>query len=222
MSTRAVPAIALMLALGVLATAAPAIAATPRVTVYALRLDPVDRAARDYARPGYGGGVDVSWPLQGTEGLLSVLGGIEASSLLSNVKTFHDQLTGLRIEQHTNQFYARMFAGGELGPHGNGFMQPYSNIAVGLVIYGISTDVVIPDDVNRQNSINQNLSSRTEAAFGWSAGAGVNLNFGRWGIDGGVRFLKQYGVPQQLGDGAVTIQPAYAQYRLGASLTLPR
>ena len=48
----------------------------------------------------------------------------------------------------------------------------------------------------------------------------VLSNFGRWGIDGGVRFLQQYGVPQQLGFGAVTIQPSYFQYRLGVSVPI--
>jgi hypothetical protein len=211
---------ALLLVLAGLMPASSALAAIPRATIYVVRLDPVDRVARDFAKSGYGGGIDVSWPFHGTQGLLSVIGGIEAVSLLSKVKTFQDQLTGLRVEQHTGQFYSRFFLGGELGPHGNGFLEPYANAALALVVYGISTDVVIPDDVNRQNSINQNLSSRTEAAFGWSAGTGVNFNFGRWGIDGGVRFLKQYGVPQQLGDGAVTIQPSYMQYRLGVSLPI--
>ena len=199
-----------------------AIAATPRFGLYLTRLDPADRSARDFARSGFGGGIDVSWPVHGSEGMLSVIGGIEATSLLSKVKTFQDQRTGLRVEQHTDQVYGRFFMGGELGPHGNGFFQPYANAALGLVVYGINTDVVIPDDSDRQNSINQNLSEQNEAAFGWSAGTGVNFNFGKWGIDGGVRFLKQYGVPQQLGDGAVSIQPSYVQYRLGASWVIPR
>lgn len=209
---------ALLLAL----CAIPVQAAMPRVTLYGSRMDPSDANARDFAKPGYGGGVDLSWPLHGTEGLLAVIGGLEASSLLSKVKTFQDQLTGLRVEQHTDQIYGRLFVGGELGPHGNGLLQPYANAALGLVFYGISTNVVVPDDINRQNSINQLLSEQNEAAFGWSAGTGLNLNFGKWGVDGGVRFLKQYGVPQQLGDGAVTVQPAYIQYRLGVSLNVAR
>jgi len=205
----------------VLCMLAPAAyAATPRVTLYGMRMDPSDQAARDYARPGWGGGVDVSWPVAETFGMLSVIGGVEAASLLSNVKTFHDQTTGLRVEQHTEQFYGRLFLGGELGPHGNGTLEPYANLAIALVGYGISTDVVIPDDSNLENSINQHLSDQSEAAFGWSAGAGLNFNFGSWGIDGGMRYLKQYGVPQQLGAGAVTIQPAYFQYRLGVSIAI--
>jgi hypothetical protein len=206
-------------ALALCAFALPALAATPRFSLYGMIMDPTDQAARDFSDPGWGGGVDVSWPVHGTEGMLSVIGGLEAASLYSSVKTFHDQ-SGLRIEQHTDQVYGRVFLGGELGPHGNGTIQPYGNLAVALVIYGISTDVVIPDDTNAQNAINQHLSDHNEAAFGWSAGGGVNFFFGKWGIDGGVRFLKQYGLPQQLGVGAVTIQPSYFQYRLGVSIPI--
>lgn len=202
--------------------ATPALAAKPRAGLYVNRLDPADREARDYARPGWGGGLDLSWPIDGTAGMVSAIVGVEASSLLSNVKEFRDQLTGLRVEQHTDQFYGRLYLGGELGPHGNGFLEPYANVAVAVVFYGISSSVVIPDDFDRENSINQLLDEQNEAAFGWSAGTGLHLNFGRWGIDGGVRFLKQYGVPQQLGDGAVTIQPAYIQTRLGATLVIDR
>ena len=209
-----------LLALALVAFARPASAAVPRFTIYGMMMDPTDQAARDYSDPGWGGGVDVSWPVTGTEGLLSMIGGLEAASLYSSVKTFQDQTTGLRIEQHTDQVYGRLFLGGELGPHGNGTLQPYGNLAIALVIYGINTDVVIPDDSDLQNSINQHLSGHTEAAFGWSGGGGVNLNFGKWGIDGGIRFVKQYGVPQQLGAGAVTIQPSYFQYRLGLSIPI--
>ncbi|MEQ1833127.1 MAG: hypothetical protein ABL977_08720 [Candidatus Eisenbacteria bacterium] len=196
-------------------------AAVPRATFYGVRMDPSDVNARDFARPGWGGGVDLSWPLPGSQGLLSGIAGIEAVSLLSKVKKFQDPLTLLRIEQHTDQMYGRLFVGGELGPHGNGFLEPYANLAVALVFYGISSSVVIPDDSNRENDINQHLGDENEVAFGWSAGTGVNLNFGRWGIDGGVRYLKQYGVPQQLGDGAVTVQPSYLQYRVGVSFAIP-
>src|SRR5258707_31651 len=206
----------LLLAVIAFVCAAPAFAATPRATLYGIRLDPADASARDFARPGYGAGLDVSWPLGGTQGMLAAFGGVEFTSLLSKVKTFQDQGSPLRVEQHTDQTYSRIFLGGELGPHGNGFLEPYGNLALALVVYDITSSVVIPDDINREKSINQRLGGQTEAAFGWSAGTGVNLNFGRWGLDGGVRFLQQYGVPQQLGAGAVTIQPSYLQYRLGA------
>lgn len=214
------PAVLALVALVSFALAPPALAATPRLTLYGMSMVPSDKEARDYANPGWGGGLDASCPLGGTEGLLSVIGGIEFASLYSSTKTFHDGTTGLRVDQHTDQMYGRFFLGGELGPHGNGTIQPYGNVALALVLYGISTDVTIPDDGNLENSINQHLSDHNEAAFGWSAGAGLNLNFGRWGIDGGLRFLKQYGVPQQLGAGAVSIQPSYFQFRLGVSIPM--
>ena len=213
---------ALLMLLALAVAAGPAFADTPRATLYFMGMQPADANARDFGGSGAGGGVDLSWPLHGTDGLLSVIGGFEGASFLSRVKKIQDPVTGLRIEQHTDQFYGRMFVGGELGPHGNGFLEPYANAAVGLVLYGISTSVVIPDDVNRENSINQNLSSHDEAAFGWSAGTGLILNFGHWGLDGGVRYLQQYGLPQQLGEGAVTIQPSYLQYRLGVSFMIQR
>ncbi len=200
---------------------APALA-DPRVLIHGIRQDPSDQAGKDYSRPGWGLGAQISYPLPGSGGMLAVTGGFDAVNLMSATKKFQDPLTGLRIEQQTSQNYGRFFVGGELGPHGNGFLRPYAGADVALVLYNISTDVVIPDDRDRENSINQNLRSETEAAFGWAATAGLNLNFGRWGVDGGVRYLKQYGVPQQLGDGAVTVQPAYLQYRVGVSIEIPR
>ena len=197
-------------------------AALPRYTVYGSLLTPQDRAARDYSRPGYGLGIDLSWPVHGTEGMLSAIVGIEGNNLMAQQVNLQDRLTGLRVEQHTDQSYGRLFVGSELGPHGNGTVQPYGNLALAIIMYGISTSVVVPDDFDREKDINQVLRSRTEFAFGWSAGTGVNLNFGGWGLDGGVRFMKQYGVPQQLGDGAVTVQPAYVQYRLGVSIPMRR
>jgi len=205
-----------------LLVAVPALAAKPRAGLYVIRLDPSDREARDFAKPGWGGGVDVSWPLSGTQGLVSGIAGLEVVSLLSKVKKFQDGTTGLRVEQHTDQVYGRLFVGGELGPHGNGFVEPYANLAIGGICYSIGTEIVVPDYSDRDNDIHQPGDSQTEWAFGWSAGTGLHLNMGRGGLDGGVRFLKQYGVPQQLGQGAVTIQPSYLQYRLGFTLILQR
>ena len=213
--------LALSLSALLLAPAA-SFAADARVSLYGIRQDPSDVDASDYGRPGWGGGIALKLPLPATERLLAFVGGLEAVNLLSTTKEFRDGLTGLRVEQTTSQNYGRVFLGGEMGPHGNGVLQPYAGADLALVIYNIGTTVSIPDDFDRENSINQRLRDETEVAFGWSAGAGLVLDFGSWGLDGGVRFLKQYGVPQQLGDGAVTIQPSYVQYRLGVSLDIPR
>ncbi len=201
-------------------TVTPALAAMPRWGLYGSVMVPSDAEARKYAENGGGLGMDTSIPLNGTEGMLSVLVGFEWSNLYYQVVEFRDPFSGLRVEQVTDQSYMRLYLGGELGPHGNGFLQPYANLAVALVHYYVNTNVVIPNDSDPANPLVQDVSEDYAFAFGWSGGAGVNLNFGRWGIDGGVRFLKQYGVPAQLGTGSVTVHPAYLQMRLGLSLPI--
>ena len=207
---------ALMLCL----TAGPVFAAMPRLGLYGSVMVPSDDQARQYSENSLGAGLDVSWPLTGTEGMISGIGGFEWTNLNYQVTEFRDPYTGLRVEQVTDQSYMRFFLGGEIGPHGNGFFQPYANLAVALVHYYSNTNVVIPNDADPENPLVQDVTEQYEFAFGWSGGGGVNLNFGRWGLDGGVRFLKQYGVPQQLGTGSVTVHPAYIQTRIGLSIPI--
>lgn len=204
------------LALALLALAAPALAGG-KLEVYGLRMVPTDVDSRQYSRPGWGAGVQGVAPLPGTATLLAGVAGVEIVNLLATSTVFQDELTGLRVEQQTTQNYGRLFLGTQLGSHGSGMLRPYGGVNVALVWYGISTDVVVPDDYDRQNEIRQNLGSRDELAFGWDANAGVDVNFrDRWGIDVGVRWLHAYGVPQQLGAGAVTIEPGYLQVKVGA------
>jgi opacity protein-like surface antigen len=200
--------------------AAPALAAVPRWGLYGSVMVPSDDEARKYAENSFGAGTDLSWPLHGTEGMLSAIAGFEWTNLNYQLVEFRDANTGLRVEQHTDQSYMRFYLGGELGPHGNGFLQPYANISVALVHYYINTNVVIPNDADPDNPLVQDVSEQFEFAFGWSGGAGVNFNFGRWGIDAGVRYLKQYGVPHQLGTGSVTVHPSYFQTRVGIAIPI--
>lgn len=187
--------------------------------LYGLRMDPTDQDARQFSRPGWGGGVEAVGALPGTAGLLAGVGGVEVVNLLSKTKKFSDPLTGLRVEQQTTQAYGRVFFGGQLGSHSSGFLRPYAGANLALVWYGISTDVVVPDDTDRQNEIRQNLHSNWKTAFGWDANAGIDFNFrDRWSIDAGVRFVHSYGVPQALGGDAITVQPSYLQYKLGVGV----
>lgn len=203
------------LALALFALAGPAFAGG-KIEVYGLRMVPTDVDSRQYSRPGWGAGVEGVAPLPGTATLLAGVAGVEVVNLLATSTVFQDELTGLRVEQQTTQNYGRFFLGTQLGSHGSGTLRPYGGVNVALIWYGISTDAVVPDDYNRQNEIRQNLGSRDELAFGWDANAGVDVNFhDRWGIDVGARWLHSYGVPQQLGAGAVTIQPGYLQLRVG-------
>jgi opacity protein-like surface antigen len=199
--------------------AVPASAGTGKIELYGIRMEPSDRDAQNYSRPGWGAGLQVVAPLPNTEGLLAFVGGLEAVNLLSKTIEFRDALTGLRVEQQTSQNYGRFFVGGQFGSHSSGALRPYVGANVALVMYGIGTDVVVPDDRNRENEIRQNLRSRTEAAFGWDVNAGLDVNFrDRWNLSGGVRWLHSYGLPEQLGADAVSIEPAYVQFTVGAGV----
>ena len=140
---------------------------------------------------------------------------------MSNTKKFNDPLTGLRVEQQTSRSCMRLYVGGQLGVHGSGVLRPYAGADVAAVLYGISTNVVVPDDTDRRNEIRQNLRAKDATAFGRDADAGIDLNFGdRFSIDAGVRALHAYGVPQQLGAGAVSIQPGYVEHKVGIGIPL--
>jgi opacity protein-like surface antigen len=183
---------------------------------YFIKMDPYSNVARQYGRPGYGAGVEAIGALPGTAHLIAAVGGLEVVNLLSKTTTFQDALTGLRVEQQTSQNYGRLYLGGQLGSHSSGFLRPYVGSNVALVWYGISTDVVVPDDSNRQNEIRQNLRDENQFVFGWDGNAGVDLNFhDKWSVDVGVRYLHTYDVPQQLGAGSVRIEPDYFQFRIG-------
>ena len=191
--------------------------AIPRVAVYAIRIDPGAPLRQGAWNSGYGGGADVSWPIPRTQGLLAVFGGAEVSSLYSGVRTVADTASGERAEHHMDQLYGRCFLGGEVGPHGVGTLEPYANFALSMIAYGYFDDV----QISGGGAPSELLVSQHEVAMGWSAGAGVNLNFTNFGLTGGVRYLRQFDAPRQLGNGTVVVQPAYMQYRVGLTVPFP-
>ena len=188
----------------------------PRVEVYAMRIDNGAPLKQGAWNSGYGGGADVSWPIPFTQGLLAAFGGAEVSSLYSGVRTVVDSASGQRFEHHMDQLYGRFFAGGEIGPHGTGTIEPYANLALSTILYGFFDDVQVSG-----GDVSELLVSQHEVAMGWSAGAGVNMNFARFGLTGGVRYLREFGTPRQLGNGTVVVQPAYVQYRFGITVPFP-
>ncbi len=189
-----------------------------KIQLYLLRMDPTSRDAKEFTRASWGGGASVVAPVPQLGNLFAGVLGIDIANMLSEKTEFRDQLTGLRVEQQTNQSYMRFYLGGRVGPHGYGFVRPHVGSDIALVLYDITTDVVVPDDTDRQNEIRQNLRSTTRASFGYDLGAGADLNFGQWYGEGGVRYVKSFNVPQQLGAGAVTIHPAYFQIYVGVGL----
>lgn len=210
-----------MLALTLGAAAAPA-QVTGKVQLYGHRMQPEGQDAKRFSRASWGGGLSGLLSLKNAYNLIALEGGLEYTNFLSETTQFFDPLTGLRVEQQTEQHYVRLYLGPRVGLHGNGFVRPFFATHVAGVFYGISTDVVIPDDVNRQNEIRQHLQDENKAAFGYDVTAGVDWNLlNRFPIETGVRFLKSFNVPQQLGDGSVPIHPGYVQYYLGVGMNFP-
>lgn len=193
--------------------------AAGKVQLYALRMTPTGQDASRFSRPSWGGGLAVIVPFPQVHNLLAGVVGFEAANMLNQTTEFQDGKTGLRVEQQTSQDYYRLYLGGRVGPHGPGLIRPHVGSNVALVIYNIHTDVVVPGDVNRENEIRQNLRSRTESGFGWDLTFGTDFNIkNKWAVEGGVRFLKTFGVPQQLGAGSMRVEPAYFQIYLGLGL----
>jgi hypothetical protein len=187
---------------------------------YGIYMVPSGTDARDYSRPGWGVGGHVEYVVPQTETLLSFGGGCEIVNLMTASLERYDPDTLLRVEQNTSQDYARIYLGGDIGPHGHGFFRPYAGANVAVSIYRINTEIVVPNDADPENEIHQDLNGDSEASFGYDITLGTDLNFDRFLIEGGVRFLKSFNVPQQLGpSGAVRIHPGYFQIFVGIGST---
>lgn len=191
--------------------------------IYGIRMEPDGKDAGNYSRPGWGGGLHVVVPVPQLRNGLAGVAGIDIVNLLSETTEYIDGLTGLRVEQQTSQDYIRTYFGSQVGGHGNGFIRPHAGINLALIYYGIKTDVVIPDDSDRENEIRQNLRKKGRWVFGYDITLGVDLNFSNTiALDGGVRYLKTFSLPQQLGENSVTIHPQYFQiyFGIGASFRM--
>ncbi len=190
-----------------------------KLGLYGLFMEPDGQDAEEFSRAGYGGGIHVVFPLPQVHNLVAFVAGIETVNLLNDTVEYYDPQTLLRVEQQTSQDYTRLYAGPQIGPHGRGFLRPHAGVDVAAVLYGISTDIVVPDDYNREQEIRQNLRSKHRTVFGYDLTLGVDLNFwNRVSLDTGVRYLRSFGLPQQLGEGSVTIHPHYFQGYLGVGV----
>ena len=87
-----------------------------------------------------------------------------------------------------------------------------------MVVYSISTDLVVSDSYTGEEII-QNVSNESHVVAGYDITLGIDLNFSnKFAIDGGVRYVKSFAVPQQLGEGSVKIYPQYFQVYLGIGI----
>jgi hypothetical protein len=191
-----------------------------KLGIYGIHMVPRGDDATNYSRPGYGGGIHIVAPFPQLFNLFAGTAAFEVINLLEETVVFQDQLTGLRTEQQTSQNYFRLCFGGQVGGHGNGFIRPHAGLSFAIVFYGIDTDVVIPDDRDRENEIRQNLRGENHAVLGYDLTLGVDLNFwNKWNLDGGVRYLKSFSLPQQLGEGSEKIHPEYFQIYIGIGIS---
>ncbi len=186
-----------------------------KVGIYGLRQVPDGEDAENYSRAGWGGGIHVVAPLPQVHNIFAFVGGFEITNLVNKTIVFYDPYLGDDIEQQTDQNIFRLFLGGQIGGHGNGFIRPHIGINLSLSIYNIKTDNVVIDD-DGENEIRKNLYDDTEASLGSDITLGCDLNFSNGiALDGGVRYLKSFSVPQQLGGQSEKIHPQYFQIYLG-------
>jgi opacity protein-like surface antigen len=210
-----------LVVLASLVFALPAAAIEGKLGLSLIRMEPSGQDAKDFSDPGWGGGLHFVLSLPQLSNMLAGVVGIEYVNLLNENITTYDRQTLLRVEQQTDQYYSRLYLGPEFGPHGNGTFRPHVGADIALVLYGISTDIVVPDDYNREQEIRQSLRDEHRAAFGYDVNLGLDINpWNKVSIDVGARFLKSFNVPQQLGAGSVAINPGYVQGYLGVGLSL--
>lgn len=191
-----------------------------KIGIYGIRMVPRGADAEDYSRPGWGIGFHTVVPVPQLSNLLAGTAGFEVINLLSETVEFRDRVTGLKVEQQTDQNYGRFFLGSQIGGHGNAFLRPHAGLNVALAFYSIGTDVVVPDDYDRENEIRQKLCSEQKAVFGYDITLGIDLNISnKVALDGGVRYVKSFSLPQQLGEGSEKIHPEYFQTYIGIGVT---
>jgi len=187
--------------------------------VYGIYMIPRGDDAEDFSRPGLGFGLHIVVPVPQLANILAGTAGLEFINLLSNTARLRDRTTGLLIDQETSQNYFRFFIGAQVGGHGNAFFRPHAGMNVALVVYSISTDLIVADSYTGEE-IRQNVSSESHVVAGYDITLGIDLNFSnKFAIDGGVRYVKSFSVPQQLGEGSEKIHPQYFQVYLGIGLS---
>lgn len=183
-----------------------------KVSIYLSRMEPADVDASRFTTASWGGGIDAVWPWSGAHNLIALDGGLEITNMLSESTEVYDPVIRAVLLQSTNQSYGRLFLGGRLGPHGPGFIRPHVGANLAVVWYDISTNIEIPNPSDPNNPVNKTLDSRTNGTFGYDLNVGVDLNLGnKVPVELGARYLQSFEVPQQLGEGAVSVSPSYYQ-----------
>jgi len=190
--------------------------AAGKLGLYVIYMEPNGADAENYGEGAFGYGGHVVAPLPRPFHPLAGVFVVENVDLKSSVHGFHEEITGLYMEQHTRQRYTRIAVGAELGGHGTGFFRPHIGMNLAAINYGYSIDIVIPDDYDEEDDVQQCIDERDRWVFGQDVTAGVDLRVSRiLSFDLALRYLKSYDVPVELGRDWVKVSPEYFQVYLG-------
>jgi opacity protein-like surface antigen len=194
--------------------------AVGKAELYVHRMSPYNKVARETSKSNWGGGARVVVPIPQVSNLIAGTFGLEYTDMRSTTNVRYDPDTMLRVEEQANQGIFRISLGGEIGPHGRGFLRPHAGMAGCVFIYSVSTDIVIPNDADPENEVRQHYDSDSKAVMGWEATLGLDLNFSDTVcLDGGVRYLRSFSAPQQLRGALETIYPDYFQAYLAVGVS---
>jgi len=194
-----------------------------KVDVYGIHMMPYSVQARDYSRPGWGLGANIVLTFGRTYQILAGTIGLEYVNLLSKSIDKDGVIEGVYVpyELSTDQGYFRLFFGPQIGSHSHGFFRPYAGANIAIIVYGIDTDIKIGEKYLGDDRIEKNIQSELRVTLGYDFTLGCDLNFSdKFSILGGVKYLKSFFVPQQLGEGSVQVYPQYFQIFLGVGIPI--
>ena len=193
--------------------------------LYLVYMTPYGADARNVSRPGWGIGGLIVAPVPAWNNVVAIQLGGEYVNLLDKLVSMEGDVDGVyqQFDQVTSQHYSRIYLGPRLGAHGSDFFRPYMGADLSLTIYGIGTRLVLNDPDNPGETFDKGIDSNTKVVAGFDAMAGVDLNIANsYSVDIGVRYVKSFSLPQQLGEGAVTVYPQYFQVTLGFGLSFSK
>ncbi len=186
-----------------------------KLGMYVMNMNPRGEEAAIDSKSRWGFGINGVLPSPTFLNLIAGVLGFEGTTLLNETREFYDD-TGLRIEHQTNQNYARIFIGPRIGLHGTGFIRPHAGINGALILSGINTDVVVPDDYHPEKEIRQLFRENNQVMLGYDITLGVDLNFSQnISLDGGIKYLKTFSNPKHLGRGSEKVFSDYFEIYVG-------
>jgi len=179
-----------------------------KIGINFIYMAPYGSASTDFSDPGIGIGFQAVLPVSPIDRICSFTLGAEVVNLRMRSMDFND------YEQKTTQDYFRFIAGFQIGGYGEEFLRPHGGLNIAIVRYSISTDIIYSDNSR------ESVSEEGKTIVGCDMTFGVDLNFhNQWNLDFGARYVKSFGLIQQLGTGLVKVHPEYFQLYLGAGLS---